>query len=127
MRAATGLSGNSRTCPRAPSAWPRPTTSAARGPTAAQYTVTWVDQTSTPRNQTFSINQQVAANDINDKGIWWERLGVTFQVRNAATLTVRLSDQGGATVAADAVRVEQLSSLLAEAPASGARGRGGRP
>ena len=89
---------------------------------AAQYTVTWVDPPGVTRNQTFSIDQRAAANDFSDRGLWWERLGVSFQVRSGSTLTVRLSDQGGATVTGDAVRVEQLSPLLAEASASGAAG-----
>ena len=91
---------------------------------AAQYTVTWVNSSGVTQNQTFPIDQRVAANDIYDQSTWWERLGVSFQVQNASTLTVRLSDQGGATltVIGDAVRVEQLSSLLAEASAAGVTG-----
>jgi hypothetical protein len=68
----------------------------------------------------------VAANDIYDQGLWWEQfggIGHTFQVGNATTLTVRLSDQGtGAYIVGDAVRVEQLNPLLVDAPASGVTG-----
>lgn len=79
----------------------------------AQYTVSWVDQAGVSQNQTVIVNQRVAANDIADQGIWWKRLGISFEVRAGSTLTVRLSDDGGATVTGDAVRVEQLDPLLA--------------
>jgi uncharacterized repeat protein (TIGR01451 family)/fimbrial isopeptide formation D2 family protein len=79
---------------------------------------------------TYEINQKLAPKNLYDQKMWWDYLGTTIALPNNATLTVRLTDQVpsneiGLTVSADAVRVEQLSSLLAEtlssdvAPATG--------
>jgi hypothetical protein len=72
---------------------------------------------------TYEINQKLAPKNLYDQKMWWDYLGTTISLPNNATLTVRLTDQVpsneiGLTVSADAVRVEQLSSLLAETPSS---------
>ncbi|NLF70791.1 MAG: tandem-95 repeat protein, partial [Candidatus Anammoximicrobium sp.] len=83
--------------------------------TAARYTVTIAGTSYGP----YEINQRVAPSDIYDQGIGWARLGTVFTVPNDATVTVRLTDEaGGYKVVADAVRLEQLSPLLADAPNS---------
>ena len=86
---------------------------------AAQYTVTIAGMQYGP----YSVNQREAPDDIYDQGLGWAQLGSVFTVPNGATLTVRLTDEGGGyKVVADAVRVEQLSPLLGELPASGVTG-----
>ncbi len=83
--------------------------------TTAQYTVEINGTPSAP----YVINQKLAPNDFYDQNMWWEYLGTTFLLPDNSTLTVRLTDYGGSTVSADAVRVEQLNPLLAQAPDSG--------
>ncbi|NLF67704.1 MAG: choice-of-anchor D domain-containing protein, partial [Candidatus Anammoximicrobium sp.] len=86
---------------------------------AAQYTVTIAGMQYGP----YSVNQREAPDDIYDQGLGWAQLGSVFTVPNGATLTVRLTDEGGGyKVVGDAVRVEQLSPLLGELPASGVTG-----
>ena len=75
--------------------------------TNAPYTLTGV----TAGPTTVLINQQLAPNDLTWNGAAWEDLG-TFQI-TGGTLTVRVTDNANGYVYADAVRVEQLSPLLA--------------
>ncbi|HPM79952.1 MAG TPA: SdrD B-like domain-containing protein, partial [Candidatus Anammoximicrobium sp.] len=79
--------------------------------TAAKYTVMIGGTQYGP----YSVNQREAPSEIYDQGIGWKELGV-FLVPNGSTLTVRLTDEGGGyKVSGDAVRVEQLSPLRAQA------------
>jgi len=84
--------------------------------TAAKYTVMIGGTQYGP----YSVNQREAPSEIYDQGIGWKELGV-FLVPNGSTLTVRLTDEGGGyKVSGDAVRVEQLTPLLAGASTFGA-------
>jgi uncharacterized repeat protein (TIGR01451 family) len=94
--------------------------------TAAQYQV-FVNGTP---SGTYTVNQRLAPNGFSDQSMWWNYLGTTISLPDNATLTVRLTDQVpanevGRTVSADAVRVEQVSSLLADASAAGVTGAEG--
>lgn len=53
---------------------------------------------------TVDIDQRVAPNDYVDQGVGWEQLG-SFSI-DGDTLVVRLSDDAGGIVVADAVRIQ---------------------
>ena len=83
--------------------WVKGTSRASNAP----YTLTGV----TGGPTTVPINQKVVPDDLTWNGAAWEHLG-TFQI-TGGTLTMRLTDNANGYVYADAVRVEQLSPLLA--------------
>jgi hypothetical protein len=86
----------------------------ARSPTA-RYTVNGTQVT---------INQTIAANDFAAEGKSWENLAGLLVLSVPTAMTVTLSDAGGPTVVADAVRVERLSPLLVAAAAGVPNGPG---
>jgi hypothetical protein len=75
--------------------------------TNAPYTLTGLAGGS----QTVTKNQQLTPADLTWDGVPWSHLG-QFQI-TGGTLTVKLTDSANGYVYADAVRVEQLSPLLA--------------
>ncbi|MFO1004089.1 MAG: cadherin domain-containing protein, partial [Planctomycetaceae bacterium] len=58
------------------------------------------------------VNQFGSANDRQDKGVWWEDLGVFSASTSGQSLNIRLNSSAGAgTVIADAIRIERVDVL----------------
>lgn len=76
--------------------------------TNAPFTV-YNGTTGGPSLGTFTINQQIAANDLSSAGVNWEDVGLGYFTITGSTLTVRLTDNANGIVIADAVRIELVS------------------
>lgn len=81
--------------------------------------VTWKANSAAATNASFSVldnattvrtvalNQRNAPNDVNDNGATWEFLGGNFNV-TSTKVVIRLTDNAGGIVIADAVRLERV-------------------
>jgi len=58
---------------------------------------------------TVNVDQEQAPDDFSDDGVFWEDLGVPFNVTNGA-LTVQLTGQADGIVLADAIRIEPVTT-----------------
>jgi hypothetical protein len=58
---------------------------------------------------TIPVNQELAPNDFNENGTWWEDLGAGVYAITGSELVVHLTDLADEYVIADAIRIERLS------------------